>query len=68
MTLGRKRAKPAAMRNPEPKPKQNRGADGADAVARREARLAASLRANLGRRKAQARARADAEPPQRKRD
>jgi hypothetical protein len=35
-----------------------------DAAAAREARLAAALRANLGRRKAQARGRAEPPPPE----
>jgi hypothetical protein len=48
-----------------PKPVPARIARGMDAAARREARLAAALRQNLGRRKLQARSRADepAKPP-----
>ena len=45
-----------------PKPLPARTAHGATAAARREARLAAALRANLGRRKAQARRRDEPEP------
>lgn len=40
-----------------------RAAQGADKAARREDRLAAALRANLGRRKSQSRGRDDAKPP-----
>jgi hypothetical protein len=46
-----------------PKPPPAPTARGAEAGAKREARLAAALRANLGRRKAQARRRADPLPP-----
>jgi len=42
------------------KPAPARAPRGADAAAQREARLAAALRQNLGRRKAQARSREDA--------
>jgi hypothetical protein len=45
-----------------PKPPPPRNAPGAPAQSPREARLAAALRANLGRRKAQARTR-DEPPP-----
>lgn len=47
-----------------PKPLPARAERGATAESRREARLAAALRANLGRRKAQARSQADALPPE----
>ena len=46
-----------------PKPPPARTERGAAAESQREARLAAALRANLGRRKAQARSQADALPP-----
>ena len=45
-----------------PKPLPPRPARGPEAAAAREARLAAALRANLGRRKAQSRRRADPPP------
>jgi hypothetical protein len=48
-----------------PKPEPARTARGAEAETRREARLAAALRRNLGRRKAQARGRAEPKPPDR---
>lgn len=47
----------------ESKSKPKLTEDGAEAAKRREARLAAALRANLGRRKAQARGRAEAASP-----
>jgi hypothetical protein len=46
-----------------PKPLPERSAGGAPAQSRREARLAAARRANLGRRKAQARTRTEPPPP-----
>ena len=47
----------------KPKDKPQLSAEGARAAQQRQERLAAALRANLGRRKAQARQRADDAPP-----
>ena len=62
MTLRRARATLFPMEKPS-KPGPAGSARRSEAAARREARLAAALRQNLGRRKTQARQRAD-EPPQ----
>jgi hypothetical protein len=61
LTLRRAGATLSAMEQPS-KPAPSGSARGADAAARREARLAAALRQNLGRRKAQARRREDESP------
>ena len=57
-------APPGATLDPMPHPPKPPAARGAEAEAKREARLAAALRANLGRRKAQARRRDDPPKPE----